>query len=191
VRTYVVRGLDATFHPKVRRPICTTTSVDCFVIELTFGDIKEAMDGGNHMLRAYVNDLILLAFLRFYEAVENATPDHVGPDDRVFIVYEDPSEFRGDTYVYILFDHFEHCDALELNRLMLELRTLCDLTYCDSAGLEEMSCTDEYILLHLSYATLDRYVNNTLLRRDNPFRRLLIAYMQDYTSQFVGPFLGG
>jgi len=186
---YAVRGFDEKFHHKVRRPICPTESYDCFVIELTFGEIKEAVENANHELRKYVDELALKAYWWFYSELERITPDHITLDDRIFIVFEDPDDWRGPTYTYILFRHYEHCGTLELVRVLLELRNLCDLTGCDAVGLEEMSCSDEYILFEVKYGTLDRYVNNALYKANNPWRRLIVAYLQDYYVKHVGEFL--
>jgi len=171
VRVYIARNGEK-FHPYVNRPICVSN--ECFVIELTFGDVLQAALDENHPLRAYVPKPVLVSFSQFFDAVKSVTPDHVTPDDKVFVVYEDPSDWRNDTRVYILFDHFEHCDTLDIGKLMLELRNLCERTECDPAGIEEMSCSSEYALLYLNYASLDRYINNTLLRRTNPWRRVRV-----------------
>jgi len=188
MQVYSLINSDLTFHPKVKRTMCSIYG-ECIVIELTFGEIVEAAENEAHPLRAYVSESVLRLYKKFFNAVKAITPDHVVPEDKVFIVYDDIEDWRGETSVYILFKHFEHCSSNELLRILIELNSLCEATDCTYAGLEEFSCADEYILLELRYPSLDRYVNNAIYRKTNPWRRLIVAYLQDHVLETAAAFV--
>jgi len=181
---------ERTFHPKVSAPICANISGedDCFVVEIEFKDIEEALKDENHLLRRYVDERVLRAYWRFFTYVSEATPDHVVPSDRIFVV-ADASWDREDTFVYILFRHYEHCAATSILKVLIELQSLCESTGCD-ARLYEMSCPAEYVLFELVYPTLNRWINKAFYGKQNPWRRLLRALMQDHFVEYVNAVIG-
>jgi len=173
---------EVKFHPFIRRPICSNYK-DCLVIELTFRDIYEAVNNENHILKRYVPEYIWQSYLNFYEFAKVVTPEHVGLDDKVFIVLEDVDGddwMRNSVDAYILFGHFEHSSSRSIMKLLLHLTDLCEKTMCMYTHLEEMSSNMEYILFRLEYSTMDREVNNKIYQKPNPWRQLISAFLQDY-----------
>jgi len=180
IKVYVLSDSSVTHHPKVRRSLCA--SRDCLVIELTFEDIYKALENSIHVLRRYVSEDTLKFFWDFYRLAEVATPDHIELEDKIFIVVENISKGYLDTYVHILFHHFEHDDPMSLIKILAQLTDLCRFTGCIEAWLEEMSSSAEYILFSLLYPSLGRNVDEKL-RRQNPWRTLISSYLQEYYIQ--------
>jgi len=180
MKVYFVYDDNITFDLYVRKPICSRK--DCLVIELTFKDIRDAIKNNEHVLRKYVNENVLLFFWDLYKFAKFATPCHITANDRIFIVIENiGGEYwmLDDVHVYILFHHFEHCSPTYLMKLLSHLMLICENTDCLEVDLEEFSCDMEYILLSLTYSTMDRLANK-ILYRPNPWRKLISAFLQDY-----------
>jgi len=172
--------------PLARSVVCFNTP--CILVELSFREICLASKG-KHYLKDYVPGTDLEAYCRFFKYA--AQFDHVGSDDRIFIVVEGlDGEWHTDyPQAYIVFDHFEDFNALELAELLVRLERLCKETECFESYVLEGSETAEYIIFGLYYPPLLRSPYEDSVFKTSPWRRLVLAVLSDYNLSRVDNFL--